>query len=94
MAGPAISVEVLLSEIISNQQGTRSDIAGMRAEVTRAITRLEVMDLRNKNADDLHRDFEARIRLLERFRYTVAGVSLIGGFLAGFLGYIVGHAVH
>lgn len=38
-------------------------------------------------------DHENRIRGLERFRYTVAGVSVFGGMLAGFLGYWAGHLI-
>jgi hypothetical protein len=36
-------------------------------------------------------DHEGRIRALERFRYTIAGLSLIGGTASGFLGYWIGH---
>lgn len=35
-------------------------------------------------------DYETRIRALERFRYTLAGLSLVGGIAAGSLGYLVG----
>jgi len=38
-------------------------------------------------------DHESRIRALERFRYTIAGVSFIGGALSGFAGYWLGHLV-
>jgi hypothetical protein len=38
-------------------------------------------------------DHESRIRSLERFRYTLAGGSFLGGVLAGFIGYFVGHLV-
>lgn len=38
-------------------------------------------------------DHETRIRGLERFRYTIAGVSLFGGMLAGFVGYWIGHLI-
>lgn len=38
-------------------------------------------------------DHEQRIRALERFRFTVAGLSTIGGIIAGLAGYWVGHVL-
>lgn len=35
-------------------------------------------------------DHEQRIRVLERFRYTLAGMALLGGVAAGSLGYLIG----
>ena len=39
-------------------------------------------------------DHESRIRALERFRFTLAGLSFIGGTAAGLLGYWIGHVLH
>ena len=39
-------------------------------------------------------DHEARIRALERFRFTLAGLSIIGGIAAGAVGYWIGHVLH
>jgi len=39
-------------------------------------------------------DHELRIRILERFRYTLAGVAILGGGLAGYGGYLLGHVTH
>lgn len=38
-------------------------------------------------------DHESRLRALERFRFTIAGASVFGGALSGFVGYWVGHLV-
>lgn len=35
-------------------------------------------------------DHEARLRILERFRYTLAGIALVAGGLSGYIGYLVG----
>ncbi len=35
-------------------------------------------------------DHEARLRILERFRYTLAGFALVAGGLSGYVGYLVG----
>jgi len=42
----------------------------------------------------VHTDHENRIRALERFRFTLGGLAVIGGAVAGYVGYILGHAVH
>lgn len=39
-------------------------------------------------------DHEQRIRALERFRFTLAGLSTIGGIAAGLAGYWIGHVLH
>ena len=39
-------------------------------------------------------DHESRIRTLERFKYTIAGFSLFGGMVSGFVGYWIGHIIH
>ena len=38
-------------------------------------------------------DHEFRIRALERFRFTLAGLSVVGGVAAGTVGYWIGHVV-
>jgi hypothetical protein len=79
-------------QIMLNQQSQiATDVSALRADTSKAITHLEIIDTRNKYADEFHRDVEARIRLLERFRYTLLGISLVMGFLSGFLGYYIGH---
>ena len=70
------------------------EIVGLRADVGRALTQIEVLQTRNTEADRIHADQEARLRILERFRYTLGGLALVGGTLAGWLGYLLGHAIH
>lgn len=70
------------------------EMVGMRSDVVRALTRIEVLDVRNVDADRLHTDHEARLRGLERFRYTLGGLALIGGAVAGYVGYLLGHFAH
>lgn len=90
----APDVFLVLQTIVTQQGAIQTDMSALRADVSKALTRIEVIDSRNQNADGLHRDYESRLRLLERFRWTLGGVSLVGGFLSGFLGYLLGHVVH
>lgn len=39
-------------------------------------------------------DHENRLRKLEQFRYTLAGLTIVGGAASGYVGYIIGHVVH
>lgn len=82
-----------LQTILAGQQTIQADVSALRSDVSRALTHLEVIDARNKTADEVHRDFEARLRLLERFRFTVAGLSVVGGMVAGAVGYWLGHFI-
>lgn len=70
------------------------ELKGLREDLTRVLTHMERVDTRNEAADRSHADYETRLRALETFRYKLAGVSLIGGVGAGWVGYLLGHAVH
>lgn len=85
---------MLLHQIISQQGAMAADMSALRSDVGKAITRLEVIDVRNRAADQDHGDFESRLRALERFRYTLAGLAVIGGILAGLLGTYIGTHLH
>lgn len=47
----------------------------------------------NEKLNDLP-DHETRIRVLERFRYTLAGIAIVVGGASGYVGYLLGHAGH
>jgi hypothetical protein len=70
------------------------ELVGMRADLSRVLVHQEAIDTRMQTADRLDTDHETRIRGLERFRYTIGGLSLVGGAVAGYLGYLLGHFVH
>lgn len=74
------------------------EMVGMRADVVKALTRIEVLDTRNSDADQLHRDHEARIRALESAGARLAGKLAVmagGGSVAGgWVGYLLGHFMH
>jgi hypothetical protein len=70
------------------------ELVGMRSDLTRVLAHQEATDLINRSADAIHADHETRIRMLERFRYTLAGLAVIGGAASGWVGYLLGHYVH
>ena len=41
------------------------EVVGLRADVVKVLTRLEVIESRNRDADGLHHDHETRLRTLE-----------------------------
>jgi hypothetical protein len=47
-------------------------------EVLKLVGHMEGIDARNKVADEIHRDHEARIRLLERWRYGLPASIFLG----------------
>jgi hypothetical protein len=53
------------------------DIAMVYTELVRLIGHMEGIDTRNKAADAIHSDHEARLRLLERWRYALPASLLI-----------------
>ena len=70
------------------------ELVGMRSDLTRVLAHQEATDLINRGAEQIHADHEARLRTLERFRYTLMGVAIATGAGSGYIGYILGHAVH
>lgn len=72
-----------LQTILTGQQSMQADLSALRSDVSKALTHLEVIDTRNKNADDLHRDFEARLRALESAKARIFGAAAVLGTLAG-----------
>ena len=70
------------------------ELVGMRSDLTRVLAHQEATDLINRSADQIHADHEARLRILERFRYTLAGLAAVGGGVMGYVGYVLGHYVH
>lgn len=65
------------------------EVTGMRAEVGAALLRLAVIETRNSLADQAHADQEARLRALERFRYSLMGAAVLAGGVVGALSGIV-----
>lgn len=106
------SATLLLQQVLTQQAQIATDTSALRIDLAKAITHMERVDTRNEQADQVHRDHEARLRTLERidadglhelygrvgqlerFRYTLGGVSLVGGVVAGWLGYLLGHVYH
>lgn len=70
------------------------ELTGMRTDMASALMKLSVIDDRATINGQTLSDHEMRIRNLEKFRYTLAGLSVVGGILAGAIGYWVGHLVH
>ena len=70
------------------------ELIGMRNDINKALTRIEVLDTRHTDIDQLGRDHESRLRALERFRYTLAGMAVLGGAASGYIGYLLGHFAH
>jgi hypothetical protein len=70
------------------------ELVGMRSDLTRVLAHQEATDLLNRNAEQVHADHEARLRVLERFRYTLMGACAFIGVAAGFLGEYLGAHVH
>lgn len=83
-----------LTILLSQQAQIASDVSSMRADLGKAMTRLEVVDTWRQGIELVRTDHEARLRLLERFRYTLAGLAVIGGIGAGLIGEIIGHNLH
>lgn len=59
------------------------ELVGMRADVVKALTRIEVIDTVNRSAEDIHRDHESRLRGLEQFKWKVFGASITVSVITG-----------
>lgn len=71
------------------------ELVGMRADLSTVLTRQERIDVRSDAADRLNLDHEARLRMLESFRWKLTGIALavstVAGTASGFIGYGLGH---
>lgn len=61
------------------------EVTGVRTDLAAFAGRLAVVEVRNSAADGLHADHETRLRVLERFRFTLMGGAALAGSLAGWL---------
>ena len=63
------------------------ELVGMRTDMVRAVTRLEI-------ADGIDKDHESRIRALERFRYLLLGATIVVSAGVSAFGTWVASGVH
>lgn len=71
------------------------ELTGLRTDLQAAHMTLRVIEERDQGTRTTLTDHETRIRLLERFRWTIAGLATAGGVIAGYVGYLVGgHVGH
>ncbi len=77
--------------LMSQQTSIASDLAAMRADLSRALTRVEVLDAAAKSAETVHGDHETRLRALERWRWSIPTVGALG-VIATIVGVV--EAVH
>jgi len=63
------------------------ELVGMRTDMVRAVTRLEI-------ADGIDKDHESRIRALERFRYLLLGATIVVSAAVSAFGTWVASGVH
>jgi hypothetical protein len=58
------------------------EVTGMRSET---LTKLATIETRDAMTSMMQTDHESRLRVLERFRYTLLGASLLAGSAAGII---------
>lgn len=108
-AGGMDGITLAVQTMLVQQSAMATDLAAMRAELTRSLTRLEVIESQRADLDGRTADHESRLRAveralpsdaagriaaLERFRYTLAGLAAAGGILAGWAGQWIGQHLH
>ena len=94
---------VTLATIAQQQTAITSDMSAMRTDVARVATKVDAIETARADFEARLRvieqrpstvDLEGRTRALERFRYTVGGLALAGGALAGWAGQWAAQHVH
>jgi hypothetical protein len=65
------------------------ELHGMREDFTRVAVHMEKIDTWIEIAGRERSDHEARIRLLERFRYTLLGASSLVGATSGVIAALI-----
>lgn len=54
-------------------------IKDVYTQVTALVGHMQAVDTRNHMADEIHQDHEARLRILERWRYSLPVSLLVSG---------------
>lgn len=68
------------------------ELVGMRGDLAKATTKLEVIDAKNTTADAIHADHESRLRAIESWRWKVTGAAIALGTASGVIsGLLTGH---
>jgi len=70
------------------------ELVGMRSDLARVLAHQEATDLINRGSEQVHADHESRLRALEKFRFTLGGLAVVGGAASGYVGYLLGHFAH
>lgn len=84
----------LLSEIIKSQGSISNDVQAMRSDLAAAVIDLAVIKAGNTTVTSEVADHEARIRRLEQFRYTIAGMAIVFGVAAGVVTNLIATHIH
>lgn len=88
------TASLLLQQVLSQQGQIATDVSAIRSDVAGAIARLGIVENSGRVTDRDVADHEARIRVLERFRYTLVGAAIILGTLAGYGGSLLAQLAH
>lgn len=71
------------------------EIVGMRSDVARALTRIEVIDSHNTATAGDITDHENRLRGLEAFKWKLTGIAMavgmVSGLFSGYVVFLIGH---
>ena len=76
MSGPAPVEAITLTLIYGEFKDMRADVMG-------ALQKVAVFDARFASFDATNTDHEARLRVMERFRYTLMGAAGLAGAASG-----------
>lgn len=99
----AAGLSVTLATIAQQQTTITSDMAAMRTDVAKVATKVDVIEAARADFEARLRvieqrpstvDLEGRTRALERFRYTLGGLVIAGGMVAGWVGQWAAQHVH
>jgi hypothetical protein len=59
------------------------ELVGLRGDMGKVLVRMERVDTVNAAAEEIHRDHETRLRVLEGFRWKLFGASCAASALVG-----------
>lgn len=72
-----ITLKDVWTDVHASNKETAKAIAELNATLGKILGHLETVDVRNRNADMMHADFEGRIRALERWRYALPASAFL-----------------
>lgn len=87
--GDPVTGEITNRDLFDAQRGTEQQLGALALQVATLVAEWRGVGQRLDSGTKKMDDFEARFRVLEQFRWRIAGAATAAGFTSGAIGALV-----